>query len=103
MTGTGEILTAYEVADTLGVHRNTVLRYIKENQLKAVKVGKKYVINKADLDAFLISGTAENYLQAKQRIQDKFKILYDYLQRNKGILDNEIKTALEELNKLINN
>ena len=46
------LLTVDQVAERLGAHRKTVLRYIHEGRLKATRVGKAYRILPADLDAF---------------------------------------------------
>ncbi len=42
-------LSTTEVAKILGITRQAVLKRIKEGNIKAEKVGKKYVIERADL------------------------------------------------------
>lgn len=41
--------TIYEVADILKVHHNTIRRAIKDNRLKATKIGTKWLIKKEDI------------------------------------------------------
>jgi excisionase family DNA binding protein len=48
-----DFLTVAQVAKTLQVHWQTVLNYIKNGKLKAVKLGKGYRIKKEELDNFI--------------------------------------------------
>ena len=48
-----EFLTVEQVAELLQVHWQTILNYIKNGKLKAVKLGKGYRIAKSALDEFL--------------------------------------------------
>lgn len=48
-----EILTTNQVADYLQVDRETVYRYIRSGQLIASKLGRRYRISKANVDALL--------------------------------------------------
>lgn len=48
-----EFLTVEQVSDLLQLHWQTVLNYIKNGKLKAVKLGKGYRIGKFDLDNFI--------------------------------------------------
>lgn len=41
--------TIYEVADILKVHHHTIRRAIKENRLKATKIGREWRIKKEDI------------------------------------------------------
>lgn len=45
-----EYYTIYEVADLLKVHHTTIRRAIKEKRLKAHRIGKKWFINRADIE-----------------------------------------------------
>lgn len=47
--------TVQEVADMLHVHWQSVLNYIKNGKLKALKLGKGYRISQASLDEFITS------------------------------------------------
>lgn len=47
------IYTVKEVAEMLKVHFQTILAYIKDGKLMAMKIGKGYRISKKDLDDFL--------------------------------------------------
>lgn len=46
-------LSTGEVAQFLGVHKVSVLRWIKERQLNAVKIGNSFRIEKETLDDFI--------------------------------------------------
>lgn len=46
-------LTVEQVAETLQVHWQTILNYIKNGKLKAIKLGKGYRIPKKSLDQFI--------------------------------------------------
>lgn len=46
-------ITTEEVANQLHIHQNTVIRYIQQGKLPAVKVGKGYRIKESDLSAFV--------------------------------------------------
>lgn len=52
-------LTVEQVAETLQVHWQTVLNYIKNGKLKAVKLGKGYRISKEALQEFIKSNTTQ--------------------------------------------
>lgn len=44
-----EYYTIYEVADILKVHHTTIRRAIKDNRLKAFKIGTKWLIKANDI------------------------------------------------------
>jgi len=46
-------LTVGQVAQKLQIHWQTVLRYIKNNKLRAAKLGRGYRIDPKDLDKFV--------------------------------------------------
>jgi len=48
-----KFLTTDEVAQTLHLHKNTVIRYIREGKLPAIKVGNAYRLKHSDLAAFI--------------------------------------------------
>ena len=48
-----ELYTVDQVAKFLGRHRETILRYIREDKLGARKAGDKILVHKTDLDKFL--------------------------------------------------
>ncbi len=55
-----EFLTVEQVAELLQVHWQTVLNYIKNGKLKAVKLGKGYRIPKNALQHFINFNTVKN-------------------------------------------
>jgi excisionase family DNA binding protein len=48
-----KFLTVQEVADTLQIHWQSVLNYIKSGKLEAVKLGKGYRISRSALEKFV--------------------------------------------------
>ena len=52
-TDNNQFLTVDQVAETLQVHWQTILNYIKSGKLKAIKLGKGYRIEKSEFDNFL--------------------------------------------------
>ena len=48
-----KLFTSQEAADYLKVHVETLRRYVRENQLQAVKVGGRIRIQKRDLLKFV--------------------------------------------------
>jgi len=48
-----KFISTTELAKILGVSRVTVFKRIKAGQIKAVKVGRNYIINKEDLGGIL--------------------------------------------------
>ena len=48
-----------EVAEILGVSRQTVLKYIKNGIVPGLRVGGRYLIMKDEFEAFLRSGGGE--------------------------------------------
>ena len=49
-------MTVDEVAQRLGKHRNTILSYIYQKRLRAVKLGKAWYVKEEDLKRFIDSG-----------------------------------------------
>jgi excisionase family DNA binding protein len=52
----GELYSAEQVAERLGLHVRTVRNYVREGRLKAVRIGKQYRIAGEDLAAFTGAG-----------------------------------------------
>lgn len=46
-----EVYTVEQFAERLKLHRKTVLRFIRDGRLRAVKVGKSYRILRSDMEA----------------------------------------------------
>lgn len=47
-----ELLSVFEIAKRLKLHVKTVRNYIRDGNLKAVRVGKQYRVTRADVEAF---------------------------------------------------
>jgi excisionase family DNA binding protein len=56
-----EVYTVEQFAERLKLHPKTVLRFIREGRLRAVKVGKSYRILRSDLEAMtgVLTGRAD--------------------------------------------
>jgi excisionase family DNA binding protein len=54
-----EIMTVEEVAERLRMSRSTILKYIREERLVAMRWGRVYRIRVADFDKFCKEGTRE--------------------------------------------
>lgn len=52
--------TVEQVAELLQVHWQTVLNYIKNGKLKALRLGKGYRVSKESLEQFLSTNSTEN-------------------------------------------
>ncbi|MFH1720777.1 MAG: helix-turn-helix domain-containing protein [Patescibacteria group bacterium] len=48
-----QFLTVEQVSKVLQLHPFTVLKYIKQEKLKGIKLGRRYRIKKSDVNAFL--------------------------------------------------
>ena len=48
-----EFLTVAEVSNSLKIHWQTTLRYIKSKRLKAIRIGKGYRVEKSDFKNFI--------------------------------------------------
>lgn len=51
--------TVQEVADLLKLHWQSVLTYIKNGELEAIKLGKGYRISQQGLDSFIAKRTTK--------------------------------------------
>lgn len=60
-----------EVAEILGVSRQTVLKYIKNGVVPGLRVGGRYLIMKDEFDAFLRSGGERSGVSEESRAKAK--------------------------------
>jgi excisionase family DNA binding protein len=60
MDVTRRVYFVSEVAEILGVSRQTVLKYIKEGLVPGIRVGGRYLIMKDEFETFLRSGGRES-------------------------------------------
>jgi excisionase family DNA binding protein len=56
-----EVYTVEQFAERLKLHKKTVLRFIKEGRLRAVKVGRSYRILRTDMEATMTGFSPEDY------------------------------------------
>lgn len=69
MNGNTEVkaYTTEEVQDILKITKRTLYNYIKNNQIKAIKLGRSWRITEDALKDFLERGTDKNYLTASRQ------------------------------------
>jgi len=60
-----EIYTVEQFAERLKLHPKTVLRFIREGRIRAVKVGRSYRILRSNLEAFGLAPSASERSQAR--------------------------------------
>ena len=48
------LYTSDEVAKMLKINRQTILRFIRENKIGAVRAGRAYLIKESDLELYLM-------------------------------------------------
>lgn len=61
-----EVYTVEQFAERLKLHPKTVLRFIREGRVRAVKMGKSYRILRSDFDAF--AGVTPKERPARARV-----------------------------------
>jgi excisionase family DNA binding protein len=69
-----EVYTVEQFAERLKLHPKTVLRFIKDGRLRAVKVGKSYRILRTEMEAAMTGFSPEDYrgaMAAYQRALEK--------------------------------
>ena len=49
-----------ETADSIGLHKNTVYKLVQSGRLPAVKLGRKILISKLELSAWLAGQSSNN-------------------------------------------
>ena len=76
--------TAQEVADTIGVHIQTVRMWIKTKKMKAVKVGRCFYVNADEVRKTMILGQPQKVNIEKLAIEDnkKYENLEEVLIKN---------------------
>lgn len=97
-------MNTYHVAKSLGVNVQTVRHYIRQGELQAAKVGKRYVITQEDIDAFLERrkkrrsieqiGLTEKGQQMVQKVKEDSERVLAYLGECPGAGADEIAGAL---------
>ncbi|WP_051000851.1 helix-turn-helix domain-containing protein [Staphylococcus equorum] len=55
MGETLELYTVEDIAESLGMNSRTIREYIRNGQLNASRIGRKYIINQDDYKAFVSS------------------------------------------------
>ena len=60
-----EFYTAEQAAERLKLHPKTVLRLVREERLRATRIGKSYRILRSDLEAFAGVGNSASALQTE--------------------------------------
>ena len=60
-------LSVDEIADHLGIKRDTVYKWISERQMPGHKIGRLWKFDKKDVDAWVKSGGANERAEITQR------------------------------------
>ena len=60
-------LSVDEIADHLGIKRDTVYKWISERQMPGHKIGRLWKFDKKDVDAWVKSGGANEKTESTQR------------------------------------
>ena len=58
--GKNDILTIEEAAELLKLSTKTIYRMVRENKLKASKIGRVWRIKKSDIDDYLSQNSNQN-------------------------------------------
>jgi len=92
------------VAKSLGVNVQTVRHYIRQGELRAARVGKRYVVTQEDIDDFLERrkqkrslesiGLTDKGREAVCRIKEDADRVLAYLRECPGAVAGEISEAL---------
>ncbi len=71
-----DFFTTTELAKLMGVNRITIFRKIKKGEIKAIKVGRNFVIDKKDLG--IILGESLSFKQKKEIDNAVMKTIKEY-------------------------
>lgn len=52
-----KLYRANEVAEKLELHKDTILRLIREGKMKAVRIGREYRVSQKDIDDYIAINT----------------------------------------------
>lgn len=97
-------MSTYQVAKCLGVNIQTVRHYIRKGELKAARVGKRYIITQEDINAFLAArkevrdlekiGLTEKGRQRVHEIKKHSQSILTYLEECPGADVSELSESL---------
>ncbi|HEX3363578.1 helix-turn-helix domain-containing protein [Phenylobacterium sp.] len=68
-----EVYTVEQFAERLKLHPKTVLRFIKDGRLRAVKVGKSYRILRTEMEATMPGFSFEDYRGAAEAYRNRLE------------------------------
>jgi excisionase family DNA binding protein len=98
-------MNTYHVAKSLGVNVQTVRHYIRQGELRAARVGKRYVVTQEDIDAFLERrkekrsvehvGLTDKGQETLRKIKEDSDRVLIYLRECPGADAEEIADALD--------
>jgi len=98
-------MNTYHVAKSLGVNVQTVRHYIRQGELRAARVGKRYVVTQEDIDAFLERrkekrsvehvGLTDKGQETLRKIKEDADRVLTYLRECPGADAGEIAGALD--------
>jgi len=97
-------MNTHHIAKILGVNIQTVRHYIRKGELRAARVGKRYVVTQEDIDNFLERrketlalerlGLSEKGRETMARIREDADRILTYLGECPGASADEISKAL---------
>jgi excisionase family DNA binding protein len=64
-------LSVDEIAEHLGIKRDTVYKWISERQMPGHKIGRLWKFNKQEIDEWVRSGGANTSLQESETSEDR--------------------------------
>jgi excisionase family DNA binding protein len=63
-------LSAEEIAEYLGVKRDTIYKWIERHNLPAHKAGRLWKFRKLEVDAWLVSGSEKQFFSEEEAIKE---------------------------------
>ena len=68
-----ELLTLPEIAHTLGMNPSTVRLWVREGRLRAEKVGRKWMVRRADLEQMLAATDVVVFASGAEAVMGKLQ------------------------------
>lgn len=80
-----KLLTTEQVSDILQVHPFTVLKYIKQQKLKGIKLGRVWRIRESDVEKFIEErSNPEKKIEDNKIVEEKIPVEIDETQEQEG-------------------
>lgn len=95
-----ELFTIAETASQLKVGEQTVRQWIKSGMIPAIRVGKRFRVDRFDLDLFLARGKLKSFSEVSTSLPVEAHVAATALQKEVATLQSCKKTDHPELEKL---